>query len=80
MESDIKMNIITKDDVKNFKFKKYRKKVLTEAVKMNEKFAVDTLEGILIRKAGSYLCLDDNGYPYPHEGKLFEKVYEEVEE
>lgn len=57
----------------------YRKSVETYAVRMDEAYVVDTLEGPHDGKAGSYLALGAQGELYPIDAEIFEETYELVE-
>jgi hypothetical protein len=52
----------------------YRKKVATQAVRIDGPFIVATSEGELSCKDG-YLCKDARGYPYPVAKEEFELIY-----
>jgi hypothetical protein len=54
---------------------RYRKKVLTPALKMRGAFTVETKEGPLSCSDG-YLALDAAGWPYPIAREDFERMYE----
>jgi len=56
----------------------YRKTTLTEAVRMNEPFRVETLEGVMEGKAGDWLMIGAKGEMYPCDADVFEKTYELV--
>ncbi len=58
--------------------KKYRKKVLTRAIRIVYPFTVETSEGNLHCQDG-YLAIDARGYPYPIAKEEFEKIYVEDE-
>lgn len=53
----------------------YRKKIHTQAIRINGPFKVKTLEGELSCLDG-YLALDASGNPYPIDAKEFKKLYE----
>lgn len=57
------------------KAEKYRKHALTEAVKMDGPFIVDTSEGPLTCEDG-YCAKDARGYFYPIATEEFELIYE----
>jgi len=59
--------------------KTYRKKTLTQAVRMPEAFSVETLEGTMEGKAGDYLMIGINGEMYPCDAEIFAKTYEPTE-
>lgn len=48
------------------------------AVRMDEPFTVDTLEGTMQGKAGDYLVTGIRGEQYPCAADIFEESYEEV--
>jgi hypothetical protein len=56
--------------------KPYRKKTLTYAVRMDEPFEVNTLEGKHTGKAGDYLAIGAHGEMYPIDAAVFEATYE----
>jgi len=60
------MRLYTKNDYNSLKpkLRKYRKKTLTEIVRISESFQVQTREGMLTCKDG-YLAFDSDGWPYP---------------
>ena len=53
----------------------YRKKRLTQAIRISEPFEVETTEGTLICQDG-YLAIDSRGFPYPIDKEEFETIYE----
>ncbi len=57
---------------------RYRKRVLTSAIKIDGPFAVQTSEGTL-SCADGYLALDARGYPYPIASDEFGLIYEASE-
>lgn len=59
-------------------FKEYRKTSTTFAVRMEEAFEVDTLEGMHTGKAGDWLAVGQAGELYPIDGAVFAATYEEV--
>lgn len=59
---------------------RFRKSVDTFAVRMDEAYIVDTLEGPHDGKAGSYLAIGAHGELYPIDAEIFEETYELVEE
>ena len=61
------------------KFRLYRKKVLTRAVRIEGPFTVETSEG-LMRCADGFLCMDARGYPYPVAADEFALIYEPAPE
>lgn len=58
---------------------KYRKRVLTPAVKVDGPFVVETSEGPLSCEDG-YLAVDARGYPYPIATEEFLLIYDPAEE
>ena len=71
--------LFTKDDVADYEAcPKYRKRVLTHAVKVDGPFEVQTSEGAL-RCDDGYLAVDARGYPYPIATDEFALIYEEVQ-
>lgn len=54
---------------------KYRKKVLTSALRVEGPFTVQTSEGPLTCADG-FLAVDARGYPYPIAVEEFELIYE----
>lgn len=59
-------------------WKTYRKKpLLVKARKMNEKFWVKTLEGLMTGKPGDYLVKGIAGEKYPVDANIFHATYEE---
>jgi len=58
----------------------YRKKVLTRAIKMNEPFSVETMEGTMEGKPGDWLMIGIRGEMYPCDSKVFMRTYEPVKE
>ncbi len=67
------------DKLQHAKWKTYKKKVNTKAVRMLGPFEVLTSEGTLSCKDG-YLATDARGYPYPIATDEFELIYDEVKE
>jgi hypothetical protein len=59
-------------------YRLYRKKTLTGAIKMDEPFSVETLEGTMRGKAGDYLMIGNEGEMYPCGADIFRQTYEEV--
>ena len=57
---------------------RYRKRHLTQALRMNGPFTVETREGTLTCPDG-YLALDSQGWPYPIAADEFDAIYEAVE-
>ena len=69
--------VFSKDHLPDFSnARKYRKKVLTRAIRIPHEFTVETSEGNLTCKDG-YLAIDARGYPYPIAKDEFEKIYVE---
>jgi hypothetical protein len=61
----------------DIEFKPYRKlPVVIQAVKMNEDFIVETLEGKMEGKSGDYLIRGVKGELYPCRKDIFEETYE----
>jgi hypothetical protein len=58
------------------RFDSYRKTATTEARQEPEDFVVETKEGVMTGRAGDYLCLDNEGDPYPCARSVFEASYE----
>lgn len=59
-------------------FSSFRKKVDTQATRIDGPFAVETSEGLLGCRDG-WLCIDARGYPYPVANDEFELIYDPVE-
>lgn len=57
-------------------FRKYRKTALAEAVRIDEPFCVETLEGTMTGKAGDYLLRGTAGELYPCDAAIFHQTYE----
>lgn len=57
-------------------FHEYRKTALARAVRMEEPFAVQTLEGRMEGAAGDYLMLGAAGELYPCAASIFHSTYE----
>lgn len=55
----------------------YRKKNLTQAIRIVGPFEVETTEGTLTCQNG-YLAVDSRGFPYPIDKEEFETIYEKV--
>lgn len=68
----------TSDDAKDLEFKSYRKTALAHAVKIDEPFAVETLEGTMEGQAGDMLMKGVAGELYPCAAEIFAKTYELV--
>ena len=60
-------------------FAEYRKTATTFAVRMEEPFEVDTLEGLHSAKAGDWLAMGAAGELYPIDAAVFAATYEKVE-
>lgn len=56
----------------------WRKKRLTQAIRIDGPFEVETREGTLSCPDG-YLAVDSMGWPYPIAKDEFENIYEEVD-
>lgn len=55
----------------------YRKRpVVVEAVQLTEQIEIETLEGIMIGRAGDWMITGVNGEQYPCKPDIFEKTYE----
>ena len=54
----------------------FRKKTLTFAVRMQEPFSVETLEGTAEGKVGDWLVIGVTGEMYPCDAEVFDKSYE----
>jgi len=75
--SQIETPVFSKEHLPDFSnARKFRKKVLTRAIRINTEFTVETSEGKLSCKDG-YLAIDARGYPYPIAKDEFEKIYVE---
>jgi len=59
-------------------FKRYQKTALIKAVRMNDEFVVDTLEGQFSGKAGDWLAEGVDGERYIIDDKIFRKTYTEA--
>lgn len=57
-------------------FEPYRKTTITYAVRIDEPFEVDTLEGIHTGEAGDYLAIGHHGEMYPIDAAVFADTYE----
>jgi len=60
--------------------KTYKKIATVRAVRMNEPFAVQTLEGLMKGQKGDYLCEGIDGERWPIKKEIFERTYLEVKE
>lgn len=54
----------------------YRKKVWTQAMRINGPFSVETREGTSTCPDG-YLAIDSGGWPYPIAKEEFENIYDQ---
>lgn len=59
--------------------KEYRKTTTLFATRMEEEFAVDTIEGLHTGKAGDWLALGQAGELYPIDATVFGDTYEPVD-
>ena len=67
-------------DPQTLEKKNYRKiPLVITAIKIDEPFTVDTLEGLMSGKAGDYLVFGIKGEAYPVDADIFEATYELVE-
>ena len=57
----------------------YRKKTLTFAVRLDEAFTVQTLEGLHTGKAGDWLAIGAQGEMYPIDHEVFVETYDPAE-
>lgn len=58
----------------------YRKVSITKAIQMESDFEVETIDGNIVRgHAGDYLCLDQQGHPYPCNRFEFACIYVPIE-
>lgn len=76
------MKKYSKDNLPQEGWKTYRKKRLTDAMRIEGPFEVETTEGVLVCKDG-YLAIDSRGFPYPIDKEEFEQIYwlvEDIEE
>lgn len=71
------MRVLDRKTAKDLEFKKYRKKVLTRAARVEGEFCAMTQEGPISCKDG-YVALDESGYPYPIAYREFHKLYEDA--
>lgn len=74
MEPVYSKNNIPQDQI----WESFRKKVPTNATRMEGPFFVATSEGQLHCEDG-WLCIDARGYPYPVAADEFELIYEPCE-
>lgn len=56
-----------------------KKPVVIEAVRLNKRTEIKTLEGTMIGEVGDMLITGVNGEQYPCKPDIFEKTYYEVE-
>lgn len=56
----------------------FRKTATIRAHYIPGAFTVETREGLLDMPEGGWLALDEDGYPYPIEASVFERIYDEV--
>lgn len=61
-------------------FGEYRKTSTTFAVRMDDPFEVDTLEGVMLGKAGDFLAVGQAGELYPIAAEVFAVTYELVDD
>lgn len=61
-------------------FRPYRKTTLTYAVRIDEPFEVDTLEGLHTGNAGDWLAVGPHGEMYPIDAAVFADSYEPAEQ
>ncbi|MGL6063660.1 MAG: hypothetical protein ACRC0V_05195 [Fusobacteriaceae bacterium] len=54
------------------------KKVIKQYVQMTEPFSCDTMEGVVVGKAGDYLMVGIKGEIYPCDQDIFNKTYEKI--
>ena len=60
---------------------KYRKKpVVIEAVQLQERIEIDTLEGTMVGEIGDWLITGVMGEQYPCKPDIFDKTYELVDD
>jgi len=66
-------------DTRGLEFKDYGKRpVVIKAVRINNAFTVQTLEGKMSGKKGDWLVIGIKGEAYPVDHDIFLKTYEEV--
>lgn len=58
--------------------REYRKTATTFAVRMDEPFEVETLEGLMAGKAGDYLACGVSGELYPIDASVMDASYQEA--
>lgn len=58
-------------------WKRYKKKVITLAIRMEGPFEVKTKEGMITCEDG-YLARDEEGWPYPISKTVFDMTYEKA--
>lgn len=71
------MLVFTRDSLPKDGWHNYKKKPLTQAVRIKEPFTTQTKEGPLLCLDG-YLAVDNRGNPYPIDREVFETTYEEI--
>ena len=69
------MELFSKWKLPSGKWGFYKKRALTQAMRIKGPFQVTTREGILTCDNG-YIALDSEGYPYPIAKDEFERIYE----
>lgn len=63
-------------DLQKLPYELYRKRpVQVRAVRMDERFKVETLEGVLWGKAGDWLIIGVKGEAYPCDHEIFKATY-----
>lgn len=72
------MRIYRKGELITLNWPCYRKKHLTQAIRIDVPFEVETTEGKLICQDG-YLAIDSREFPYPIDKDEFETIYEKQE-
>jgi len=70
-------HFFTKESIPRGPWVTYRKKHLTQAMRIDGPFGVETREG-RVHCPDGYLAVDAHGYPYPIATDEFEMIYEEV--
>lgn len=69
--------IDSREGILEWSLREYRRKPgNVQAVKINEPFTVDTLEGRVTAKAGDYLVFGDQNDVWPVDQTIFESRYE----
>jgi hypothetical protein len=56
------------------------KNVVTRVIKMDHDFKCETMEGIVVGKAGDYLAVGKMGEVYPINSKVFQETYDIIDE